>query len=83
LENIGGLVTSDDYFRLLDWALWLKFLRNGFIGHPISGCSFVAEASKGKVSSGSQEDYILKHRLVTNDFVIPILKELHLDTQGF
>lgn len=73
LDSIGGFITDDKYFRLLDWALWLKFLKNGYIGKPSFGVSFTAHASKGSVSAGSAEDYKIKHKAVYDDFINKIL----------
>lgn len=70
LNDIDGFVTDDKYFRLLDWALWLKFLNHGYIGQPVSGTSFIAKASKNSVSAGTSEDYRKKASLVIKDFVM-------------
>jgi len=72
LKDIGGVVTDDKYFRLLDWALWLKFLLNGKVGEPTPNTSFVAYASSKSVSAGTPEDYKKKAQLVMEDFVVPI-----------
>ena len=72
LEEINGVVTDDKYFRLLDWALWLKFLRFGYIGEPTLNTSFVAYASGNSVSAGSHSDYVKKSLNVYNDFIKPI-----------
>lgn len=69
----GSYVTDNKYFRLLDWALWLQFLRRGFIGKFVPSTSFTAQAGAGTVSVRSQEDYIEKHRAVVNDFVLPYM----------
>jgi len=74
LKKIGGVVTDDKYFRLLDWALWLKFLYHGKIGKPTLNTSFIAYASPNSVSAGSSKDYQKKLRYIINDFVIPIKK---------
>ena len=72
LQSIGGVVTDDKYFRLLDWALWLKFLLDGKIGEPTRDTSFVAYASPKSVSAGSSDDYQKKAQHVIEDFVVPI-----------
>lgn len=74
LRIIGGFVTDDKYFRLLDWALWLKFMSYDWQGLPIQGCSFTAYASPNSVSAKGKEDYDIKHKAVTEDFVLPILR---------
>ena len=75
LEKIGGLVTDSKYVRLLDWALWLKFFYNDLIGINCPTASFVATASEGSVSSGSDQDYNYKRSLVLKDFVTPIIEK--------
>ena len=73
LEETGSWVTNDKYFRLLDWALWLQFLRRGYIGEFVNDTSFTAYAGPKTVSSGSNQDYQIKHRAVIQDFVTPYL----------
>lgn len=72
LEVIGGVETSDRYFRLLDWVLWLKFLKCGYKGVPTPDTSFVAYAGLNSVSSGSHYDYVEKYKRVYNDFILPM-----------
>jgi len=67
--DIGGWITNNEGFRLLDWALWLKFLKKGYIGTPHSGTSFMAVASKESVSAGSNDDYHKKREWVLKNFV--------------
>jgi hypothetical protein len=76
LEFIGGHVTDDKYKRLLDWALWLKFARLGFMGTPCTTTSFVAVSTEKDISAGTTEDYQQKHVRVHNDFVKPLIEEL-------
>ena len=73
LEETGSFVTDDKYFRLLDWALWLQFLRRGYIGEYVNDTSFTAYASPTAVSSGSAEDYRIKHQRIIQDFVAPYI----------
>ncbi len=73
LEETGSFVTDDKYFRLLDWALWLQFLRRGYIGKFVPDTSFTAYAGPKTVSSGSHEDYIKKHKAIIDDFVKPYM----------
>lgn len=75
LEETGSFVTDDKYFRLLDWALWLQFLRRGYIGKFVPGTSFTAYAGSGTVSSGSEMDYKQKHMAVYKDFIEPYLEQ--------
>jgi len=72
LDLVNGFVVDDKYKRLLDWAMWLKMYTFGFVGVPTSNTSFVAHTSKDSVSAGGQDDYVLKHYNVTEDFVNPI-----------
>jgi cellulose synthase/poly-beta-1,6-N-acetylglucosamine synthase-like glycosyltransferase len=73
LEETGSFVTDDKYFRLLDWALWLQFLRRGYIGEFVPETSFTATSSPKTVSSRSQEDYMIKHHAIIDDFVKPYM----------
>lgn len=72
LRQSGGFVTDDKYFRLLDWALWLKMYSYGYLGLPVHDCSFVAYASPNSVSARGQADYEIRHKAVTEDFALPI-----------
>lgn len=71
LESTGGFVTDDKYFRLLDWALWLQFLRGGYTGKYVPETSFTATAGKQTVSARGQQDYQIKARAVVQDFIVP------------
>ena len=73
LEETGSFVTDDKYFRLLDWALWLQFLRRGYIGQFVPETSFTAFSGKDTVSVRNQEDYRVKHIAVHQDFIQPYL----------
>jgi len=73
LKEIGGFITDNKYFRLLDWALWLQFLSFGFIGEPTLDTSFIAYASKNSVSAGSMEGYLNKRSLIEEDFIKKLL----------
>lgn len=75
LEETGSFVTDDKYFRLLDWALWLQFLRRGYIGKFVPETSFTAYAGDNTVSIRSQEDYREKHIAVYQDFIEPYLEQ--------
>ena len=75
LDQIGGFVTDDKYFRLLDWALWLKFLRFGFIGQPVENAHFCAYASPTSVSCRSAEDYKEKALAIKEDFINPVINK--------
>ena len=71
LKEIGGVVKDDKYFRLLDWALWLKFLNFGYFGEPTYNTSFKAYASENSVSNRGFKDYQIKAQRVIEDFVAP------------
>lgn len=72
LIEIGGLVTDEKYERLLDWCLWLKFLKNGMYGVNCPSASFIAVSSEDDISAGSREDYLLKYQRVIKDFIKPM-----------
>lgn len=69
LDKVGGFVTDDKYFRLLDWCLWLRFLQNGFIGRRSHDCHFVAISKADSVSGRGREDFLEKQKRVKKDFV--------------
>jgi len=75
LDQTGGFVTDDKYFRLLDWCLWLQFLKHGFIGEPVENAHFVAYAGPKSVSCRGHKDYTEKSREVYKDFILPIIGE--------
>ena len=74
LDTIGGFVTDNKGFRLLDWALWLKFLKYGFIGIPVKDAYFTAFASQNSISAGSRDDYVQKYQWVYRNFIEPLKK---------
>jgi len=73
LEETGSFVTDDKYSRLLDWALWLQFLRRGYIGKFVPETSFTAYAGPNSVSVGSQQDYQLKHAAIHRYLIAPYI----------
>jgi len=73
LDQIGSWVVHDKYFRLLDWCLWLKFLKHGFIGKAVQNTHFVAKSTPKSISCRSREDYAEKYQHVKNDFILPLL----------
>ena len=73
LEFIGGPVMDDQYRRLLDWALWLKFFQHGYIGIPCPEASFIAYAGPESISAGTAKDYQVKAKRVWEDFGRPIV----------
>jgi hypothetical protein len=81
LRDIGGFVTDDKYKRLLDWALWLKFYQNGYIGMPCPIANFIAVSSEDDISAGTEEDFELKRRRVMSDFVKPIVERAKEEIQ--
>ncbi len=68
LIECGLFVTDVRGERLLDWALWLKLLKRGYIGVPTQKTSFVAISNKDNVSSRSNDDYQQKRRWVLENF---------------
>jgi hypothetical protein len=68
LLEVGMWVTDDKGFRLLDWALWLKFLKRGYVGIPDMRSSFVATATASSVSSRDANDYNEKRKWVLEHF---------------
>lgn len=68
LDGAGGFVTDDKGFRLLDWALWLKLLKQGSIGIGTTRTSFVAMASPNSVSARGGGDYFEKKEWVLDNF---------------
>lgn len=79
LEKIGGFVCNKKFERLLDWALWLKFFENGYLGLPSQGF-FAAEMNENSVSSRGIKDYKKKHEAVSQAFVKPILEKMQIAT---
>ena len=75
-EKVGGFVTDQKFVRLLDWALWLKFLRHGYVGKPCPDAYFEAIADEGKVSTGDADDYWKKRELVKAHFTEPYKDKL-------
>ena len=69
LNKIGGFVIDDDYFGLLDWALWLKFLNNGYKGLPVNNTFFSAYASPNSVSCWQNRNYFEIRNKVLKNFV--------------
>ena len=76
LMEIGGFITDNKYKRLLDWALWLKFLAAGYHGILCRNTQFVAISDENTISAGTKEDYREKYKLVKEDFVAPMLDGL-------
>lgn len=68
-EKVGGFVIDDRLVRLLDWAMWLKFYRYGYIGAPVIDAFFEAIVEGKGVSNGSAEDFFKKKALVIKHFV--------------
>ena len=75
LKEIGWFVKDDRYKRLLDWALWLKFLNYGYEGIPCPEAKFVAISNEKDISSKGQEDYKIKSERVIQDFVLPFIEK--------
>ena len=75
LQKIGWFVKDNKYKRLLDWALWLKFLNNGYEGIPCPEAKFIALSSEKDISSKGQEDYKIKSERVAHDFILPFIEK--------
>jgi len=71
IEKID-FVYDNKYKRLLDWAYWLKLLKNGYIGISCSEAHFIAKSSANDVSAGSSKDFNLKRNRVVEDFILPM-----------
>lgn len=66
--EVGGWVTDNSGFRLLDWALWLKFLNKGYVGIPTNSTSFVAMSNPDSVSCRDFNDYHIKKKWVLEHY---------------
>jgi len=75
LYKVGNLVIDNQYERLLDWALWLRFLYYGYIGIPCSK-SFETPLNDNNISARGEEDYKIRYERVYKDFVLPIKEQL-------
>ena len=71
IEHVG-LVTDDQYKRLLDWAFLIKAYSYGYVGVPEPTANFVAHSTENDISAGSQEDYQVKYKRVWQDFIMPL-----------
>jgi len=69
-----GLVTDNNYVRLLDWCMLLKLLYHGYYGMPCPNANFIAKSSESDISAGSNEDYEIKRYRVLQDFGHPIVE---------
>lgn len=74
LKEIGDFIYDDQYVRLLDYALWLKFLSHNYIGIYDKNTYFKAELNENSISAGSSEDYELKMSRIKNDFILPYIR---------
>jgi hypothetical protein len=70
LKEIGGFVCDKKYERLLDYCLWLKFLRYGYIGIECNK-GFITPLNENNVSARGQEDFKDKMNMVRQDFILP------------
>lgn len=73
IEHVG-LVTDDQYKRLLDWAFLLKAFKYGYVGVPEHKAWFIAHSTKDDISAGDNKDYQVKYQRVWQDFIQPLLK---------
>lgn len=72
IEHVG-LVTDDQYKRLLDWAFLLKCYKHGYVGMPVPKAWFIAHSTETDISAGSFDDYKVKFERVRQDFILPLL----------
>lgn len=72
IEEVG-LVTDEQFQRLLDWAFLLKAYSKGYMGIPCPEASFVAQSTKNDVSAGDNTDYKIKSHRVYEHFIKPLL----------
>jgi hypothetical protein len=70
-----GLVTEDQYKRLLDWAFLLKLFLQGYFGIACPEANFIAASTKDDISAQSDEDYQLKWGRVAQTFIRPIQEQ--------
>ena len=68
LEEIP-LIDDDYYKRLLDWAYYLHLLNHGYIGIPYLKGYFKAVTGKESVSAQGTQDFYLKYKRVSEDFI--------------
>lgn len=76
LRFVGGFVTDEKYVRLLDWALWLRFLYYGYLGKKVKDVNFTTPLNENNVSARGVEDYNLKISRIREDFVEPIINKM-------
>jgi|WetSurMetagenome_2_1015567.scaffolds.fasta_scaffold05946_3 hypothetical protein len=76
LKEVGGFVTDNKYKRLLDWALWLKFLSAGYHGILCKDTRFIAVSEPSSISAGTREEYRRVYKQIKEDFVKPMLDGL-------
>ena len=69
LYDVGGFVYESKYERLLDWALWLRFLYYGYEGILLNTKQFKTPLNENNVSSRGAKDYQLKYKRVYEDFI--------------
>ena len=62
-------IVDEKYKRLLDYAHWLSFLKQGYVGKLSNKGYFYSIMNDGNISSGSNEDYVTKLRRVHRDFL--------------
>lgn len=71
LDDIGGFVCDSYYERLLDYATWLKFLKNFYIGICCK-TGFITPLQEGSISARSEKDYQTKMDRILSDFIRPL-----------
>jgi len=55
-----GLVTDDEYVRLLDWCFILKLFLDGYIGMPCPEANFIATTTEKDISMWTKKEYEFK-----------------------
>ena len=71
IEKVG-LVTDNSYRRLLDWAFLIKCFGQGIIGAPCPKATFKVVSTPDDISSGDNNDYMIKSSRVYEDFIKPL-----------
>ena len=74
IEKVG-LVTDNKYQRLMDWVFFIKCLGQGIYGTPCPEATFKVISTKDDISSGDNNDYMIKSRRVYDDFIEPLIKK--------
>jgi hypothetical protein len=76
LLEISGFITDNKYKRLLDWALWLTFLKYGYYGILCKEANFIAMSDKDSISAGTKLEYQEKYKLIKEEIIRPMVDGL-------